>query len=207
MASIRTIDLDGKVKPEILASLLGVNVAMLYKYREQGKIVDWAGGKASYAECVVSYVTYLEKSNKGKVGTLADMLTEKVIRKTVAQEEEIWLDIRIKREEFGNYQEIKELIEPIFHIISSSLINIQRRFGKENPEIIKIIDGSFKALEDLGKRIADKATADGELFIKANLERKLDFDELEEIVANKYNLTPHDVSAVEVLKANFKGAD
>jgi hypothetical protein len=170
---IRIVDLDGSVNADILASLLGLNVNSLYKARANGKIPDWSGGKASYADCILGYVGSLEKIARGQAGSLAEQLTEKTIQLTVTRIENLLVDIKIKRQEYGSYIEIKELIEPIFHVINSGLNNLTRRYST-NKDLVQTVDTLLETLESLGRAITEKAYKDGNEFVSTKLAEKFE---------------------------------
>ena len=197
MANIRTVDLDGSVNPTVLASLLGLNTNSLYTARASGKILDWSGGKHSYAECVLSYISTLEKQARGNIGSLGEMLTEETISLTRTKRENMLLDMKIKKQEYGSYLELKELIEPIFHVINAGLNNLTRRFSS-NPDLVKSIDTLLETLGSLGHAIETKANEDAEKYILEKM-AVINRPEPEEIVDNvneQFNLN----QSLEALK-------
>lgn len=186
---IRVISLDQKPSPAILASLLGITEPMIYKYRETGKLPSRIS--ASYQECLTHHIEYLKKQAAGKAGTILELKMEKETRKIMAQEEEILLNMKIRREQYGDYKELKELFEPIFMLIQSNLVNISRKF----PETMEEIDNAIDTLNSLGVRIADKAEADGNAFIKEMLERDLSLEAIDKELRDNFGLDVEDYTS------------
>lgn len=180
----RTINIDGAVSPDILASLLGVNVNTLYNLKDAGKIPDFTKGRNSYAECLQGYVSGLEEAARGLTGNLAEQKIQREIQHTTVKTETMLLDMKIKRQEYGSYLEIKEILEPIIYVINSGLNNISRKFGN-NPEIVETIDNLLSTLHQLGNVIVDKAKLDGEMFVKTKM---AEIPEIEKEVKKVYNL-------------------
>ena len=183
----RIIDLDGTVSPQILASLLGLNVNSLYKFKNEGRVSDWTEGKNSYAECVTSYINNLEKQARGNVGSLGELKIEKEIQLTVVRSESMLLDMKIKKQEFGSYEEIKELIEPIFHVIAAGLNNITRKFST-NKELIVTVDNLLATLSKLGSAIEEKANLDGDRFVKEKMDASYSVKDITEVLKDKFNI-------------------
>jgi len=100
------------------------------------------------------------------------------IRNGIAKEELQWLEIKKEKELLLDVNEMKELFEPIFQIIRSSLVNLAR----QHPATVTDIDNMLESLSGLGKKIADKANADAEYFVQSMLEKELSLEQSEEEV-------------------------
>ena len=180
--NIRTINLDQKPSPAILASILGVTEPMIYKYREKGQLPS--NLSASYAECILHFINYYKTLAAGKSGDVAQLKMIHETRNLIAKEEMQWLEIKKLRQELGDYKEIKDLIEPVLYIIHSSLVTISRQF----PDTRKSIDNAIESIYSLGKRIAEQAQSDGDAFVRERLEKELTLDEAENVVEKKFGL-------------------
>ena len=101
------------------------------------------------------------------------------------------------KQEYGSYLELKELIEPIFHVINAGLNNLTRRFSS-NPDLVKSIDTLLETLGSLGHAIETKANEDAEKYILEKM-AVINRPEPEEIVDNvneQFNLN----QSLEALK-------
>lgn len=58
------IDINSPASPAVLAGILGITVAMIYQYRQNGQLP--ANTNASYSECISHHVKYFKTRNNAK---------------------------------------------------------------------------------------------------------------------------------------------
>jgi ERCC4-related helicase len=98
------------------------------------------------------------------------------IRNGIAKEELQWIEIRKEKELLIDVNEMKELFEPIFQIIRSSLVNVARK----HPSTVADIDNMLGSLTELGSKIASRANDDANYFVQSMLEKELSLEQAEE---------------------------
>ena len=180
--NIRVIDLDAKPKPAILASMLSITEPMVYKAREQGKLPSELD--ASYSTCLAHYINELRKAASGKAGSMSDALARATVRKLMAQEELLALEIKQKRSELGDYVELAELMRPVLDLILANLNNISRKHPVVKDEINTCMD----SVQTLAQRMAQKAKLDSEVFVRSILEKDIDIEDAEREVESAFGL-------------------
>jgi hypothetical protein len=79
---------------------------------------------------------------------------------------------------------MKELFEPVFHIIRASLVNLARK----HPDIRPEIDNMMESWNRLGEQIERKAHQDAIAYVQSMLEKELTLVEAEEKVLSKYEI-------------------
>ena len=176
------IDLDTQASPAILSGILDIPVSMVHQGRQDGKLPSKTS--ATYRECIQQYIHYYKKKINSRATSMGEAKLAQDIRNGIAKEEMQWLEIKREKEQLIDVNEMKELFEPIFHIIRSSLVNIARK----HPETQKDIDNMLESLSILGTKVANKAAQDGEEFVQSMLEREFTTAEAEEEIEEAFEL-------------------
>ena len=180
------IDLDSVPSPAVLAGILDIPVSMVHQGRQDGKLP--AKVTATYRECIHQYTHYYKKKINSKSTSMGEAKLAQDIRNGIAKEELQWLEIKREKEQLIDVAEIKDLFEPIFHIIRSSLVNLARQY----PETQKDIDNMLNGWNTLGGKIAAKAGQEADDFVQSMLEKELEMPQAEEELEEAFNLGNED---------------
>lgn len=176
------IDLDAIPSPAVLAGILDIPVSMIHQGRQDGKLP--AKTTASYRECIHQYLHYYKKKINSKSTSMGEAKLAQDIRNGIAKEQQQWLEIKQTKQELLDVAVLKDLFEPIFQLIRSSLVNVAR----QHPETQKDIDNMLESLYVLGTKIASKANSDANNYVVEMLERELTLGEAEEEIEESFNL-------------------
>ena len=176
------IDLDSQASPAILAGILDIPVSMVHQGRQDGKLP--AKTSATYRECIQHYVFYYKKKINSRSGSMLEAKTAQDIRNGIAKEEMQWLEIKREKEQLLDITVMKDLFEPIFQIVRSSLVNVARK----HPQVTPDIDNMLESLNTLGEKIAIKAGQDADDFVKTMLEKELTLNKAEDEVEEAFDL-------------------
>ena len=90
-SNVPIINMDAKVSPIVLASILGVNISLVYQEAQSGRL-PLNLTEATYKECIQMYINHFKKSVDLRVAKEAN---EQELRKAKLAE-----DIRLKEEKF-----------------------------------------------------------------------------------------------------------
>jgi hypothetical protein len=170
------IDIDAQASPAILAGILDIPVSMVHQGRQDGKLPSRTS--ASYRESIQQYIYHYKKKVTTRSTSMGEAKLAQDIRNGIAKEELQWLEIKKEKELLLDVNEMKELFEPIFQIIRSSLVNLAR----QHPSTVADIDNMLESLSGLGRKVAIKANADAEYFVQSMLEKELSLEQSEEEV-------------------------
>ena len=168
------IDLDAQASPAILAGILDIPVSMVHQGRQDGKLPSRT--TASYRESIQQYIYHYKKKVSTRSTSMGEAKLAQDIRNGIAKEELQWLEIKKEKELLIDVNEMKELFEPIFQIIRSSLVNVARK----HPSTTTDIDNMLGSLTELGLKIATKANDDANYFVQSMLEKELSLEQAEE---------------------------
>lgn len=177
------IDLDAPASPAVLAGILDIPVSMVHQGRQDGKLPTKTS--ASYRENIRQYIYHYKKKVSSRSTSMGEAKLAQDIRNGIAKEELQWLEIKKEKELLIDVAEMKELFEPVFQIIRSSLVNVARR----HPETVNEIDNMLASLSELGTKIAIRANEDAESFVQSMLEKELTFEEAEEEMEEEFKVT------------------
>ena len=172
--SKQVININGKTSPAVLASLLGINVSMVYQGRQDGKLPP--NPDASYRECITNYCNYWKTKSSSKVSNVGEAALLQKIKLDAAKTESQWLDIKQKKMELLDIAVLAETFEPIFLHIRTQLVSISRKF----PQTQETIDRSLEELYHLGETIFAEGKQDLDSFIQMKLDEQVDIEELDE---------------------------
>ena len=168
------IDLDAQASPAILAGILDIPVSMVHQGRQDGKLPSRT--TASYRESIQQYIYHYKKKVSTRSTSMGEAKLAQDIRNGIAKEELQWIEIRKEKELLIDVNEMKELFEPIFQIIRSSLVNVARK----HPSTVADIDNMLGSLTELGTKIAARANDDANYFVQSMLEKELSLEQAEE---------------------------
>ena len=180
------IDLDTTASPAVLAGILDIPVSMIHQGRQDGKLP--AKTTATYRESIHQYIHYYKKKINSKSTSMGEAKLAQDIRNGIAKEELQWLEIKREKEQLIDVAEMKDLFEPIFQIIRSSLVNLTRQY----PETETTVDNMLNGWYVLGGKIAAKAGQEADDFVQSMLEKELEMPQAEEDVEEAFNLGEQD---------------
>ena len=167
-ATVAQIDLDTPASPAVLAGILGISVPMIYQGRQDGKLPPESN--ASYRNCIQQYVQWHKKRSNTKASNMAEKKMLQEIRNGIAKEEKQWLDIRAQRGMLIDKEELKNVVEPVFHLVRSGLVNLSREY----PDLQEKIDGILRSWSVLGTATKIKAETDSNQYVQNMLELDVD---------------------------------
>lgn len=167
----QVININGKPSPAVLASLLGINVAMIYQGRQDAKLPP--NSAASYRECITHYVNYWKTKSSSKVSNVSEAAVLQKIKLDAAKTESEWLNIKQKKMELLDTKVLAETFEPIFLHIRTQLVSIARK----HPDTQVEIDRSLEELYHLGEKVFSKGAEDLEAFIATKLDEEVETGE------------------------------
>jgi hypothetical protein len=176
------IDLDSKVSPATLAGMLGISTGMVYQGQQDGKLP--VKTTTTYREALHHYIGYYKKKVTSRSTSMGEAKLAQDIRNGVAKEEMQWLEIKQIKEELVDITVMKELFEPTFQLLRSSLVNLARR----HPLIVPEVDAMLSSLTDLGFKIADKAAIDAKQYVQTMLDTEYSLEQAEEEVEEGFEL-------------------
>lgn len=174
------IKLDDPISPAVLAGLLGISEPMVYQGQQNGKLPSRK--TASYRECIQHYVDFYKKKMVSKSSNMMEAKIAQDVRNGIAKEEMQWLEIKKTKEQLVDVAEMKDLFEPIFHVMKSTLVNLSRKY----PEIRKDLDNTMESLFTLGDAIEKKAKQDSQFFVESMLSKDLTLTEAYKMVEDTY---------------------
>jgi len=176
------IDLDSVPSPAVLAGILDIPVSMVHQGRQDGKLP--AKVTATYRECIHQYIHYYKKKINSKSTSMGEAKLAQDIRNGIAKEQQQWLEIKQTKQELLDIAVMKDLFEPVFHLIRSSLVNVARK----HPEAQVDIDNMLELLSGLGAKVASKANTDANNYVIEMLERELTLGNPEEELEEAFDL-------------------
>jgi len=190
-----SISFDDKYKRIYVEKLLGLNSNSWKMLEEKGVIpLD-----ATYNEVCTIILKYYQKAEAAKVEAIrlkaeanegkrnyrnadtesglpriqeASIISK--IRLDKAKEESIHLDNLAKKETFIDKNAQYELLSPIFIAIANELKGIVA----EHPELTPTVDKCFTNLHRFGKIICEQVKLDGEEYVKHQMNKEIDLDEI-----------------------------
>jgi hypothetical protein len=168
------IDLDAPASPAVLAGILDIPVSMVHQGRQDGKLPTKTS--ASYRENIRQYIYHYKKKVSSRSTSMGEAKLAQDIRNGIAKEYLQWMEIKTIKEEVIDIAVMKELFEPVFQIIRSSLINISR----QHPETVTTIDNTLESLYSLGHKLAEAANEDSRHYVQLMLDKDLSMNEAEE---------------------------
>jgi hypothetical protein len=168
------IDIDAQASPAILAGILDIPVSMVHQGRQDGKLPSRTS--ASYRESIQQYIYHYKKKVSTRSTSMGEAKLAQDIRNGIAKEYLQWMEIKTLKEEVIDVAVMKELFEPVFQIIRSSLVNIAR----QHPETVETIDNTLESLYSLGEKIAARANEDSKYYVQTMLDKEFSVGQAEE---------------------------
>jgi hypothetical protein len=168
------IDIDAQASPAILAGILDIPVSMVHQGRQDGKLPSRTS--ASYRESIQQYIYHYKKKVTTRSTSMGEAKLAQDIRNGIAKEYLQWMEIKTLKEEVIDVAVMKELFEPVFQIIRSSLVNISR----QHPETVETIDNTLESLYSLGEKIAARANEDSKYYVQTMLDKEFSVGQAEE---------------------------
>jgi len=198
------ININDKVSPAILASLINRNVSLVYQWAQQGRFPDIKADSYTYKQCIDHAISSLlkaeeakkvkaeldakikaERAQRGKFisgdsefdDTIHPLMAAKLkqnIKTEIAREADLWQKIAIKRGEYVALGDKLELVESFVLSIRDTLIFISNNY----PEIQARVDEAMEELYQLGVTLIAEADVDMDSYIDTMLAKEVDLDEV-----------------------------
>ena len=175
------INLESKTSPAILSGLLGMaSEQMVYQARQNGKLPP--ENDATYRQSIVHYIEWHKNRSNSKSGSMHERKMLQEIRNGIAKEEMQWLDIREKRKLLIDIGELAQIVEPVFNLVRSGLVNLAR----EMPESSEKVDNLLRSWATLGEKMVAESMMDADVFVDEQLQKEIEnfdsTDEVEEVI-------------------------
>lgn len=170
------IHLDTQASPAILAGVLGINVSSVNQGRQTNMLPP--NSSATYRQCIQHYVNHWKQKSSRRASSISEAALMQKMKLDAAKTESEWQNIKQKKEELIDVQQLAETFEPVFLHIRTQLVSLSRKF----PEIQTDVDRCLEELCELGERTLAKGKEDLDGFIdmKMNAETEFPIDEQEE---------------------------
>jgi phage terminase Nu1 subunit (DNA packaging protein) len=173
------IHLEGKANPTVLAGMLDMSVATVYNGRLSNMFPSDVN--ATYRQCLIHYARYLRQKAVQKSSSLAEAVAAEQLKLTSANVEMRLLEIKEKKQELIDIQELLNLFEPVFSGMRATLTALTRK----HPELTTDINNALNELADAGKEVAERAHADMDNYIQEKLSTEFEFYEQNDYVAGR----------------------
>jgi hypothetical protein len=165
------VNLNGEVSPAVLAGILGVNVSMIYTYRQEGKLPP--NSDATLRECIKYHLTWWQNKSANKATGLSEAVQLQKIQLDRARTEAQWLAIKKERGELVDIGLLAETFEPHFLQMRAQLASISRK----HPELQKELDTLQKSWVKLGLDMRVQASEELEDFIQKEMDREIEISD------------------------------
>lgn len=176
------IDINAKPSPAVLAGILDIPVSMVHQARQDGKLP--ADTNASYKECIQQYIKHYKTKVNSRATSMGEAKLVQDIRNGIAKEELQWLEVKKEKELLIDVNEMKDLFEPVFHIVKMGLVNLTRKYPETQETIDNILDSWFR----LGERISARASGDSISYVQNMLEKEIDLPEATDEANNRFGI-------------------
>jgi hypothetical protein len=173
-SSGQTINLDDPASPAILSGMLWKipkNVSLIYQMKQSGKLPPETA--ASYRDNIIWYVDYLENRASRKANNVAEASLLQKIQLDRAKTESEWLNLRVKREELVDTEDLALEFEPYFTLMRGQLNALVRKI----PEAATEIDNLLAHWRDLGKAMMAKSSEELKNFVDTEMNKQIDIGE------------------------------
>jgi hypothetical protein len=164
----QVINLDGKTSPAVLAGLLGVNVQLIYQYRQDGKLPP--NSDASYRDCIKHYTLFWKERSIKKANNVSEAAMLQKIQLDKAKTEREWLSLKKEKGELIDTKELYSVMSPIITRIRQQCIAIIRKY----PETQVEVDALIAEWLHLGENLQDEAQKELDSFIEEEMNKELD---------------------------------
>ncbi len=175
MSNKGIIDINAIASPAVLAGLFGISASGISQGRKEGKLPPH--NTATYRECITHYCNYWKLKSASKVSGVAEADLLQKIKLNAAKTEAEWLNIKQKKMELLDVQELAEIFEPVFLHIRTLLVSLSRKY----PNMQKDIDLGLAELYELGMRLQEKANTELDGYIASKMEEEVDVGDSSEI--------------------------
>jgi phage terminase Nu1 subunit (DNA packaging protein) len=165
------IDLNAQVSPAVLSGILGCNVAMVYQYRQDGKLPP--NSDASYRDSFKHHVNFWKTKSAGKANNMAEAALVQKIQLDRARTEAQWLNIKKERGELVDTKILAEVFEPFFLNLRMQLCSMARKY----PNMQQDIDSMLAEWQQLGTKMLEKSENELHEFIENELNKEVELEE------------------------------
>lgn len=165
------VNLNGEVSPAVLAGILGVNVSMIYTYRQEGKLPP--NSDASLRECIKFHLTWWQNKSTNKANGLSEAVQLQKIQLDRARTEAQWLAIKKERGELVDIKLLAATFEPYFLQMKAQLASIARK----HPELQHELDTLQKSWVKLGSEMRVQASEELDDFIRREMDKEIEFSD------------------------------
>jgi len=170
MKPSQIIDLNKQASPAVLSGMFGVNVKLIYQYRQDGKLPP--NTDATYKECVHWYANFWKAKSKSKASDMVEASLIQKIKLDAAKTEQAWLNIKKERGELVDTAILAERFESHFIQMRMQLTSLARTA----PEYQVRIDKMLASWDKLGQGMLDKSNMELESFIQQKMEEEIEVE-------------------------------
>jgi len=107
------------------------------------------------------------------------------IRLGIVKEQQLWLKVAIDRGDYVSMNELYSLCEPFLQAIKNKLVALADEF----PELETSIDDTMESLYNLGVKMLEKATIDGEEFVQKMMDTEFNPDAAEQELTTEMGIS------------------
>lgn len=169
------VDINSAASPAVLSGILGCNVAMIYQYRQDGKLPP--NSDASYRDAIKHHVLFWKTKSTNKASSMADAALIQKTQLDRAKTEAQWLSIKKERGELVDTKILAEVFEPYFLQLRQQLASLARKY----PDLQQDIDSMLGGWERLGQEMLQKSEQELEEFIQNEMDKEIEMDVPDEL--------------------------
>lgn len=202
------VNLKSKVEPAKLATILGVNVSLVYQHAQAGRLPNPLI-ESTYIECIQEYINHYKKQNDYKIKKaeleveskkskfkasiegfedgmppLLAAKTKQDIRLGIAKEAQLWQKAAIERGDYISKAEMTTLVEPFIMGIRQAMLAI----ALESPEVERQVDLIMENLSHVGDLLTEGAMQESKDLVQKIMNRDVDFSDIESDSDHEFHL-------------------
>ncbi len=163
------IHLDTQASPAILAGVLGINVSSVNQGRQTNMLPP--NSSATYRQCIQHYVNHWKQKSSRRASSISEAAALQKMKLDAAKTESEWQNIKQKKQELLDIQQLAETFEPVFLHIRTQLVSLARKY----PDIQVEVDRCLEELCDLGEKTLQQGKADLDGFIQTKMDEEIEF--------------------------------
>lgn len=168
VVSKQMVNIAGPTSPAVLAGLLGCGEAMVYQYRQDGKLPP--NSDASYRDSIKHHIAFWKSKTAGKANGMAEAALMQKTQLDRARTEQAWLAIKKERGELVDTKILAEAFEPFFLQVRMQLCSIARK----HPDVQADIDKVLAHWLHLGQEMMRKSEEELDAFIQLEMEKEIE---------------------------------
>lgn len=172
-AGAQYVNINAEVSPSVLAGILGVADASVYKYRQDGKLPP--NSDATLRDCIKHHVLFWKNKSTNKATGLSEAALLQKVQLDRARTESTWLQIKRDRGQLVDVAQLSQVFEPHFLHMRTQLCSIARKF----PEVQKEIDAILNGWAKLGEEMRINSQEELNAFIEQKMDEEIEIEDYE----------------------------